>query len=665
MVADELKQAASLIRAGRGGEARPILARFLQANPASEDGWLLLSMVLRDRQQRIDCLQRVLRLNPGNAVALERLAQVQARIAAAKSEAPAQPEAPAPSVPVFTSEAAQAAPPGAAVEDEDLPAWATGALPPWPSAAPAKDRYAEPAAQAGAPATPLATAAIPAKDRYAEPPAQARPPAKPPAAVAAKPGARRGVSPVLIGLLALVGIVAVGVLGFVGVSLLTTIAPPAVPVTSAGPVQVLPPSWTPTLTPTDTPVPTLTPTPTLTPLPSPEPTMAAVMQRIQIEVSDIRGLESKGEVTDFVVARPDVRPILEENFLANGGSREQMEDESRVLSALGLVKPTYDMYTNALNGLTDSLGGFYFPWSKELYVIGGRFGGVEHFIYSHEYAHALVDQHFDIGGAGVYPQCLSNADRCQAIQALVEGDATLVMGLWLRQYAGPKDYQDISNYVAPQSTLPEQYPPPYAILDGQFAYLAGLEFVQALHDRGNWPEVNKAYTRWPESTEQILHPEKYRAAEAPQVLPAPSLEGVLGGGWRKLAEDTLGEWTTYLLLGYGADQDAMLEDDVALAAARGWGGDRYQMHYHDGTSQSVLAAVWGWDSARDATGFHAAMTDHLAARFRDADIAVTPGACWEINQQTSCLYLAGTRVLWILAPDADTVVAIRDLYPGF
>ncbi|MBM3121903.1 MAG: hypothetical protein FJZ97_06915 [Chloroflexi bacterium] len=393
--------------------------------------------------------------------------------------------------------------------------------------------------------------------------------------------------------------------------------------------------------------------------------MAAVMQRIQIEVSDIRGLESKGQVTDYVVARPAVRPILEENFLANGGSREQMEDESRVLSALGLVKPTYDMYTNALNGLTDSLGGFYFPWSKELYVIGGRFGGVEHFIYSHEYAHALVDQHFDIGGAGVYPLCLSNADRCQAIQALVEGDATLVMGLWLRQYAGPKDYQDIENYVAPQSTLPEQYPPPYAILDGQFAYLAGLEFVQALHDRGNWPEVNKAYARWPESTEQILHPEKYRAAEAPQVLPAPSLEDVLGGGWRKLAEDTLGEWTTYLLLGYGADQDAMLEDDVALAAARGWGGDRYQMYYHDGTSQSVLAAVWGWDSARDATGFHAAMTDHLAARFRDADITATTGTCWEINQQTSCVYLAGTRVLWILAPDVETVVAIRDRYPGF
>ena len=55
------------------------------------------------------------------------------------------------------------------------------------------------------------------------------------------------------------GIVAVGVLGFVGVSLLAAMTPPAAPLTTAGPVQVLPPSWTPTLTPTDTPVPTLTP----------------------------------------------------------------------------------------------------------------------------------------------------------------------------------------------------------------------------------------------------------------------------------------------------------------------------------------------------------------------------------------------------------------------
>jgi len=624
MLPDELRSAANLIRSGRGGEARPILARYVQAHPDSEQGWLLLSMVLRDRQQQMDCLARVLNINPANGVALERITQLRARMAL---PAAGKPESAGPAAPA-TPKPTPASPPAT------------------PQAGSARGRHA------------------------ARPSSGLRPGAQAAQAAAPKPEAKRGAGGLWFLLLAILALAALAVVGFVGYSFLRTLQPPSTaPIAGApGAVQTLPSSWTPTLTPTDTPVPSATPIPTPTPTPTlqrPEPTMAALMERIQVEVSDIRGLESKGPVDSYVVSRTAVRPILEGNFLANGGSRQQMDDEARVLSALGLIKPTYDMYTNALNGLTDSLGGFYFPWSKELYVIGGRFGGIEHFIFSHEYAHALVDQHYDIGGQGVYPECLSNADRCHAIQALVEGDATLVMQLWWEQYASPSDFRDIQNYVPPQSTLPEQFPPPYAVRDGEFPYLQGYNFVRSLHDRGNWPEVNKAYARWPESSEQILHPDKYRVGEAPQVLPAPSLEAALGTGGRRVAVDTLGEWTTYLLLGYGADADAVLEDTDATAAARGWGGDRYQMYFHDGTSQSALAAAWGWDTTREAGEFLQAMTDHLGARFRDAKVESPSGACWEINQQTSCLYLAGRNVLWILAPDMATLDSIRDLYPGF
>jgi len=640
MLPEELRQAGKLIRAGRSAEARPVLARYLQQHPDSEEGWLLLSMVLRDRAQQIDCLERVLKINPGNGLARERLAQfrVAAQAPPASPSAPPFEERPGPAPQVVSSKPSTPAP----VAQVSL---AQGKLA-WPAPGAKLERPGRPGAQPGKPGTASSSAS---------------PEAKP----------RRGARVLWIALLVLLSLAALGVVGFVGLSFLQTLQPPpAVPAGGGTPLggQPLPPSWTPTLTATTTPVPSATPTPTLTPSPTlapPEPTMAALMQRIETEVSDIRGLESQGPVTHYVVSRSAVRPILEGNFLANGGSREVIDDQARVLSALGLIKPTYDMYTNALNGLTDSLGGFYFPWSKELYVIGSHFGGVEHFIYSHEFAHALVDQHYDIGAQGVYPECLSNADRCQAIQALVEGDATLVMGLWLNQYAGPKDYQDIQNYVAPQSTLPEQYPPPYAVLDGQFAYLAGLEFVQSLHARGNWPEVNKAYTRWPESTEQILHPEKYRAGEKPQVIVAPALDSALGEGWRKLAEDTLGEWTTYLLLGYGADAEAMLEDDVALSAARGWGGDRYQVYYQDEAEGTALAAVWGWDSAQDASQFQRALTEHLGARFREARLSSTTGTCWQVNQQTACVYLAGRQVLWLLAPDQGTLDLMRAAYPSF
>ncbi|NIV38832.1 MAG: hypothetical protein GWN58_58275, partial [Anaerolineae bacterium] len=137
----------------------------------------------------------------------------------------------------------------------------------------------------------------------------------------------------------------------------------------------------------------------------------------------------------------------------------------------------------------------------------------------HEYAHALVDAHFDIGSIGVYPLCERTQDSCDAISALVEGDATLTMTQWWQQYANPQDVEDILTYNPPSRTLPDQFPPPYSLPDSSFPYDQGLTYVEFLYNRGNWAEVNRAYDELPASTEQILHPEKYLAGEQPIEVP--------------------------------------------------------------------------------------------------------------------------------------------------
>ena len=50
------------------------------------------------------------------------------------------------------------------------------------------------------------------------------------------------------------------------------------------------------------------------------------------------------------------------------------------------------------------------------------------------------------------------------------------------------------------------------------------DFVSAAYGQGQWPAVDAFYGRMPSSTEQILHPDKYAAAELPgrSGLPAPS-----------------------------------------------------------------------------------------------------------------------------------------------
>lgn len=298
-------------------------------------------------------------------------------------------------------------------------------------------------------------------------------------------------------------------------------------------------------------------------------------------------------------------------------------------------------------------------------MIGGRFAGIERFIYSHEYGHALVDQHYHLDLLGVYPTCEGDEQRCQAITALVEGDATLVMTQWWQQYATPQDYTDIFNYRPPQFTLPEQFPPPYIVRNSEFPYVQGADFVDYLYRRGSWTRVNGAYEDLPVSTEQILHPEKYVAGEAPDVVVAQSLESVLGPTWRRLDSSSLGEWMTYLLLGYGADVDSQLADRTALVAAAGWGGDRYIVYHDVAEDSTVLAAHWVWDSSRDAGEFAAAMSDYQEKRFLGGRVNRNDGDCWEVNHQASCLFRNGTQTLWLLAPDQTTLDLVLSLYPLF
>jgi hypothetical protein len=240
------------------------------------------------------------------------------------------------------------------------------------------------------------------------------------------------------------------------------------------------------------------------------------------------------------------------------------------------------------------------------------------------------------------------------------------MNQWFEQYVRPQDIQDILNYRPPPVTLPEQFPPPYLYLDSAFPYQQGLQFVTTLYNRGRWARVNEAYQNLPTSTEHILHPETYLANERPLTVAEAAVATVLTDpAWVQLESNTLGEWTTYLLLGYGADVEAQLSDAIAARAATGWGGDRYQVYAREDSSEVVLVAHWIWDSAIDARTFDDAMQEYLEKRFVGGSVNSAAGECWEANAQTSCVYLNARETLWLLAPTMDLIEALRSLLPNF
>jgi hypothetical protein len=693
---ETLRQAAELIRAGRSQEALPRLLAVVKADPQSEQAWLLLSYAVSEEKQQRDCLQRVLKINPANAEAAARLASLgssapQTRLTqlAGSGYASARP---APQRPEFVKAA-----PFTSIDEEDL-------LP-----AP----VVEPATLAPAQQPPLAaevpgpTAAPPPSPTdwlarlntdYSPPAASGRPgagtpspsaPAKqPPAAPAAvrRPAGKRRWSRTMG--LAVAALLIVSVLGC-GLALVFAVqaylaqqgaAPAALPTASPVPYPTFPPAWTPTPdknTPTPTSLPTeagsvshATPSPmgmptaTRTPTqpPTPNSTQRAAMDTIQQQVADVRGLAIQGEVPRYLISKYRLE-LTARGLLIPSAYQSRLKKLVGAYTALGLIKPTYDLVKYALNSQVDNVGGFYVPWTRQLFVVGDKFSGLEHYVFAHEYDHALVDQHFGINQLGLYPECEGDEQRCRAIRALFEGDATLLMSLWWQQYASPQDYADIRNYLPPQQALPEQFPPPFALRDSDLSYKKGLAFVEVLHERGNWAEVNKAYANLPQSTEQILHPDKYLAGEAPVPVSAPPLTETLGAEWQLIDDNVLGEWMTYLVLGFGADVTAQVTETMAADAAAGWGGDHYQIYSSDTLSQTVLAAQWVWDTPKDLKEFRTAIQFHLNERFRGAKVEDrTDGDCWEANNQATCLFVNDQSVLWVLAPNQSILNAVFAQY---
>ena len=130
-----------------------------------------------------------------------------------------------------------------------------------------------------------------------------------------------------------------------------------------------------------------------------------------------------------------------------------------------------------------------------------------------------------------------------------------------------------------------------------FPYQEGMTWARVVHQYGGWSNVSKAFKDLPQSTEQILHPEKYFVHEAPVKVSLPDIHLSLGRGWRRIESDVNGEWSLYLIL----DQFLKSSPDSKRAAA-GWGGDRYEV-YENQRAEVVYVSVSAWDTEKDAREF--------------------------------------------------------------
>ncbi len=325
----------------------------------------------------------------------------------------------------------------------------------------------------------------------------------------------------------------------------------------------------------------------------------AIYAEINQQVSAIRGLDEKKPVTPTLLSTEELSQVIRTTFDQDYPPAQVAADE-QLYKGLGLIPADADLEAIFVDLLESQVAGLYDPVAEKLYVVSkeGGVGPVEQVYYSHEYDHALQDQHFDL--EAVTDGLEDQSDRLLARQSIVEGDAYILMTLWLQQNLTVEEIGKVfeaSSDPELQAAL-DRIP---QIVQAQilFTALQGTVFVQGLQASGGWEAVDAAFAKLPESTEQILHPEKYDSGEAPIAVDLPDdLPARMGTGWSLAQENTMGEHQTGIWL--GAPSVA-----AATEAAAGWGGDRIAVL--SGPSDAwAIAWQTAWDSADDAEEFAAA-----------------------------------------------------------
>jgi hypothetical protein len=269
--------------------------------------------------------------------------------------------------------------------------------------------------------------------------------------------------------------------------------------------------------------------------------------------------------------------------------------------------------------------------------------------------HALQDQHYNFDEGLDYNEeaCKEDTERCAALQALIEGDASFTEILWFFTHATAQDQREIQEFYSNYSSPVFDNAPSFFRESLLFPYIAGQDFVNYLYERNGWEAIEEAYRNPPVSTEQILHPERY-PDDKPILVELPDLSGVLGENWREISNNVIGEFYTYLILAHGKDENARLAEEEARRAASGWGGDNYLVYHNDDTDETLMAVKFIWDSEADAAEFAAAFRRYAELRFGPAAAAEEDYSTWQAPEGFTHFTHEGIETTWIFSPNQET-----------
>ena len=405
--------------------------------------------------------------------------------------------------------------------------------------------------------------------------------------------------------------------------------------------------------------------------------VVAATSEVLKETSAIRELAVLRSVKSGAQTRVQIERMLIAKLNQEVTARE-MHALEQSLKKFGLAPSSFKYRSFIIDLLTEQVAGYYDPASQRFHLADWLDLDAQKPVMAHELTHALQDQHFNLRRFEKWPRGDSDAEL--AAHALVEGDATLTMMHYLASH--PSIALAFARSFGSESVASKQFDnSPRALRETLiFPYVQGMDWASKVHQRGSWVLLSKAYSRLPESTEQILHPEKYFNSERPVKVRLPDLTSVLNGDdskrqtakgrqprttsskgrisqavggrlspavWTQIETDVNGEWGYYLIL----DQFLKAPAESKQAAA-GWAGDRFALYEHSRSGDLFLVQVSAWDTAEDAQEFFDAYVKRTALRYTDgkmlserADGTSDSVRSWQTKEGGVQIELRGLKVV--------------------
>jgi hypothetical protein len=388
---------------------------------------------------------------------------------------------------------------------------------------------------------------------------------------------------------------------------------------------------------------------------------AALVARTMARVERIRGLEFNETVPVGVITREQYRANR-----SGGGSDDHEAWNDQVWEGLFIVGES----TGTGESFDDTLGaavqGYYSPGREEIVIVSdSATPTIDRGTLAHELVHALQDQQFGLGPAA------DTQDRQLAVDGVIEGEANYIQGQYERRCSGEWDCvpepqgtdgggSDADSFN--EGLLLTVYQP-YATGPAFVDSVRGGGLLSGLLGESGWDAVDDLHRNFPDSTEQVIHPDKY-PDEKPVNVTVPDRSN---DEWERFdhdpVADTVGEASVYAMFVANGVVDPENRYAYRSRPSAGWGGDALVPYRSDAADPGEGGYVWvtAWDTERDAREFHEAYRDLLERRGADnprGNVYVVP----ESSDFGDAVRVVrdGDRVRVVNAPTADQLDDVHE-----